>query len=246
VHRIIEYCRINNTDNIIEIGPGLGALTRHLVKKGKSLTFIEYDTDIIPILQQNVGNVEKLQIINKDVLKVQFDKLFTGYPIKLIGNLPYNISSALLFYLVDFTYMFGDMYFMLQKEVVDRITAKPNNKIYGRLSVMLQYHFHAEGLFAVPPSAFQPMPKVNSKFIHITPLNLAGCKANNYELFSKVVKDTFAQRRKTLRNTLKSFMTDSNILSYSPVDLMLRPENISVKDFVLLSNFLENKLCQPM
>ncbi|MBK2124145.1 16S rRNA (adenine(1518)-N(6)/adenine(1519)-N(6))-dimethyltransferase RsmA [Fangia hongkongensis] len=246
IHKIIHEAHISAGDNVIEIGPGLGALTTHILKRAKSLSVIEYDGDVIPVLKDKTKAIGTLNIIHQDILTVQFDQLFHEDKIKLIGNLPYNISSQILFHLIPFARMFKNMHFMLQKEVVDRITASPNNKTYGRLSVMLQYYFQTEGLFIVPPNAFYPAPKVDSKIIRLTPFSSLPFKAKNEALFAKIVKQTFEQRRKTLRNTLKPFVTDSSTLLLAPIDITKRPENLSVKDFVALSNFIEEKQCQPM
>ena len=244
IHKIIEQVNIRKGDDFIEIGPGFGALTKYLLQDAGSLTVIEYDHELIPILKQNIQNFGNPNIINQDVLTVQLDQLCKTCSTRIIGNLPYNISSAILFHLIKFSSMFKDIHFMLQQEVVDRIIASPTNKTYGRLSVMLQYHFHTEGLFNVLPDAFEPIPRVYSRIIRLTP-SISSLKANNYNIFSQVVKQTFGQRRKTLKNALRSLVTHVDLFLSSPIDLTLRPENLSVKDFILLSNFLEDKICQP-
>ncbi|WP_235826790.1 16S rRNA (adenine(1518)-N(6)/adenine(1519)-N(6))-dimethyltransferase RsmA [Facilibium subflavum] len=240
IHNIISKARIKPDDQVIEIGPGLGALTQHILAITKQLTVIEFDRDVIPLLQEKCQDKGDLHIIHKDVLKVDFNTLYQEKKIKLIGNLPYNISSPILFHLIGFSHLFKDMHFMLQKEVVDRIVASPGNKNYGRLSIMLQYHFDCQGLFDVPASAFTPAPKVTSRILRLIPYDKKPYIANDYALFSSMVKQTFQQRRKTLRNTLKNMISDPQQLQNAPIDLSRRPESLSVSEFVQLTNFFES------
>ena len=238
INNIITHANIKPTDQVIEIGPGLGALTTHIIPITKKLDVIELDTDVIPILKQKCSTLGELNITNNDILKVDFRKFNMGNKIKIIGNLPYNISSPILFHLVKFCDIFKDMHFMLQKEVVDRITAMPNNKTYGRLSIMLQYHFECYSLFDVPPRSFTPAPKVESSILRLIPYAIKPHIANEYSNFAEIVKQTFQQRRKTLRNTIKKYLTEPQDIERCPVDLSLRPENLSPGDFVNLSNYI--------
>ncbi|WP_116963168.1 16S rRNA (adenine(1518)-N(6)/adenine(1519)-N(6))-dimethyltransferase RsmA [Fastidiosibacter lacustris] len=243
IANIIHQAHITEKDQVIEIGPGLGALTRHILAITKEIQVIEFDTDVVLPLKAACAAYGKLNIRQQDVLTVNFNDFYQGQKIKLIGNLPYNISSPLLFHLIDYAQFFKDMHFMLQKEVVDRIVAYPSEKNYGRLSVMLQYHFKCEGLFDVPAHAFHPKPKVESRILRLTPYVKPPIIAKNYQLFSEIVKQTFQMRRKTLRNTLKVLVCREKMQSL-PIDVSLRPENLSVSDFVMLSNYIGAHSCQ--
>ncbi|MDA0910374.1 MAG: 16S rRNA (adenine(1518)-N(6)/adenine(1519)-N(6))-dimethyltransferase RsmA [Proteobacteria bacterium] len=237
IANIVHQSGIKKDDDVIEIGPGLGALTRHILQITKAIQVIEFDEDVILPLKAACAMYGKLNICQQDVLTVNFNDFYHGEKIKLIGNLPYNISSPILFHLIEYAALFKDMHFMLQKEVVDRVAAAPSEKNYGRLSVMLQYHFKSEALFTVPATAFKPAPKVESRILRLTPYSELPFMANDYTLFAKVVKQAFQMRRKTLRNNLKPLVPASE-LDNLPVDLTLRPENLSVADFVKLSNHI--------
>ncbi len=239
IEKIIEAINPQENDRIIEIGPGKGALTKHLLNKVKHLDVIELDRDLAKSLYERLDCSEnKLTIHQQDVLKVDFSK-FEDTNLRIIGNLPYNISTPLLFHLLKFSNRIHDMIFMLQKEVVDRICASNSNKKYGRLSVMLQYYCQVQYLFTVKPGAFKPAPKVDSAIIKLTPYENHTLAANNIETFSTIVKMAFSQRRKTIRNTLKSFFTD-NDLEKVGISSEIRAENLSVSDFVKLTNYYED------
>ncbi|WP_440683389.1 16S rRNA (adenine(1518)-N(6)/adenine(1519)-N(6))-dimethyltransferase RsmA [Cysteiniphilum halobium] len=237
IANIVHQSGIKADDDVIEIGPGLGALTRHILKITQAIQVVELDEDIVLPLTAACAMYGKLSICQQDVLTVDFNTFYHGNKIKLIGNLPYNISSPILFHLIKYAHLFKDMHFMLQKEVVDRVAAPPSEKNYGRLSVMLQYHFKCEALFTVPAIAFHPKPKVESRILRLTPYSELPFIAEDYTLFAKVVKQAFQMRRKTLRNNLKA-LVPANELENLPVDLNLRPENLSVADFVKLSNHI--------
>ena len=237
--KIINYSGIKKDDYVIEIGPGLGALTTHILKITQKLQVIEYDKDLIPSLENICTNYGKLKICHQDVLNVDFNTLYQGKKIKLIGNLPYNISSPLLFHLIDYNSLFTDMTFLLQKELVDKIVAAPCEKNYGRLSIILQYHFKCEGLSTIPANFFHPKPKVESRVIRLTPHTKLPYIAKDYSFFSKIVKQAFTMRRKTLKNNLKKIISLEK-LQQLPIDLNLRPENLSVLDFVNLSNYIRS------
>lgn len=237
IANIVHQSGIKPSDDVIEIGPGLGALTRHILKLTQAIQVIEFDEDVILPLKAACAMYGKLAICQQDVLTVDFNTFYHGNKIKLIGNLPYNISSPILFHLIEYAHLFKDMHFMLQKEVVDRVAAAPSGKNYGRLSVMLQYHFKCEALFIVTATAFHPKPKVESRILRLTPYTELPSIAKDYAIFAKVVKQAFQMRRKTLRNNLKA-LVPANALESLPVDLSLRPENLSVADFVNLSNHI--------
>ena len=236
IQTLIQYINPKQDQQIIEIGPGMGALTFPLLKRLGSMEVIEIDRDVIQYLQQQGG--EKLTIHNMDALKFDLAQLLNGtQQLRVVGNLPYNISTPLIFHLLEYAPHIQDMHFMLQKEVVDRITAKPDNKTYGRLSVMVQYHCDTEYLFYVSPEAFNPPPKVDSAVLRLQPWQQKPYQANDIKLFSQVVTQAFSMRRKTLRNTLKKLLTTAQIEAVG-INPSLRTENLSVEDYVKLSNLL--------
>lgn len=237
IANIVHQSGVKSKDEVIEIGPGLGSLTSHILKITQAIQVIEVDEDMILPLKAACAIYGKLTIYQQDVLTVDFNDFYHGNKIKLIGNLPYNISSPILFHLTNYAKLFKDMHFMLQKEVVDRVAASASQKNYGRLSVMLQYYFNCEALFTVPATAFYPKPKVESRVLRLTPYTTLPFVANDYSFFSKVVKQAFQMRRKTLLNNLKALVPASK-LENLPVNLNLRPENLSVADFVNLSNHI--------
>jgi len=219
---------------IVEIGPGLGALTKPLLKKINHLHVVEIDRDIVSWMQNEYAKTA-VTIHNVDALKFEFATL--GENLRVVGNLPYNISTPILFHLLDNVAHVTDMHFMLQKEVVERMVAQPSTPAYGRLSVMLQYHLAMEYLITVPPEAFEPAPKVESAFVRCIPHAIKPEIANDFNLFAKVVLAAFGQRRKTIRNTLKDFLNDSDF-AHLKINSQLRAENLSVKDYVLIANYI--------
>lgn len=221
-------------DLMVEIGPGLGALTKPLLQKLDMLHVVEVDRDIIAWMQTEYAK-NSITIHNSDALKFDFSAL--GEHIRVVGNLPYNISTPILFHLLDNVKVITDMHFMLQKEVVERMVAAPSTAAYGRLSVMLQYRLQMEYLFTVPPEAFDPAPKVESAFVRCVPHASLPYIANDEILFAKVVTATFGQRRKTLRNTLKGLLDDEGFSALN-IDSQLRAENLRVADFVAIANHL--------
>ena len=224
-------------DLMVEIGPGLGALTKPLLQQLNLLHVVEVDYDIIEWMQK-VYPAQKIIIHNSDVLKFDFNEV--GEKIRVVGNLPYNISSPILFKLLENTSQIIDMHFMLQKEVVERMVAAPSTPDYGRLSVMLQYKLQMDYLVTVPPDAFDPAPKVESAFVRCVPYATLPFVAQDEALFSKVVLAAFGQRRKTLRNTLKGLLDDDGFAQLQ-LDSQLRAENLSVEHFVQIANFLSVK-----
>ena len=228
-------------DLMVEIGPGLGAMTKPLLQKLTLLHVVELDRDICAWVVKNYAKqyAEKSIVIhNVDALKYDFTSL--GNHLRVVGNLPYNISTPILFHLLDNVAGIKDMHFMLQKEVVERMVAMPSTPAYGRLSVMLQYHLAMEYLITVPPESFEPAPKVESAFVRCVPHATLPFVANDTALFAKIVLAAFGQRRKTIRNTLKDYLNDNDFTQLS-LNTQLRAENLSVKDFVDISNFCTNR-----
>lgn len=223
-------------DLMVEIGPGLGALTKPLLQKLDMLHVVEVDRDIIDWMQKEYAK-KSITIHNSDALKFDFGSL--GKNLRVVGNLPYNISTPILFHLLDNVRHITDMHFMLQKEVVERMVAEPSTAAYGRLSVMLQYRLQMEYLFTVPPEAFDPAPKVESAFVRCVPHATLPYIANDETLFAKVVTAAFGQRRKTLRNTLKGLLDDDGFSALN-IDSQQRAENLGVAEFVAIANYLSD------
>ncbi|AGF48830.1 16S rRNA (adenine(1518)-N(6)/adenine(1519)-N(6))-dimethyltransferase RsmA [Candidatus Kinetoplastidibacterium galati] len=236
IEKIMIAINPKSNDSIIEIGPGLSALTAPLLDKLDSLIAIEIDKDIARILRDRYSS-KKLILLENDVMKQDFS--IFGRNIRIVGNLPYNISSPLLFHLMSVADIVIDQHFMLQKEVVDRMVAIPSSKSYGRLSVMLQERYKIEKLFDVSPESFYPKPKVFSSIVRLIPLSDERNKPNNYLLFKKIVLEAFSKRRKTLRNSLKNISKNIHWdkLMISPES---RAEDISVEQFINLSDHFFN------
>ncbi len=233
---LIEAINPQIGQTIVEIGPGLGALTKPLLAKIPHLHVVEIDRDIVAWMQNEYAK-STITIHNVDALKFQFIEL--GENLRVTGNLPYNISTPILFHLLDNLSHIVDMHFMLQKEVVERMVAAPSTPAYGRLSVMLQYKLHMDYLITVPPEAFEPAPKVESAFVRCVPHATLPFIAKDEALFAKVVLAAFGQRRKTLRNTLKGLLDDAGFVALG-IDSQKRAENLSVAQFVAISNYLAN------
>jgi 16S rRNA (adenine1518-N6/adenine1519-N6)-dimethyltransferase len=241
IRKIVDAIAPRAGETVVEIGPGLGAITEPLLERIDHLQVVEIDRDLIARLR-NRFPPERLTIHEGDALQFDFGALKGAGPLKIVGNLPYNISSPLLFHLVAFAPVVHDMHFMLQKEVVDRMVAEPGSKDFGRLSVMLQYHYHMERMFVVPPGAFNPPPKVDSAIVRMIPRVIGtgtgiGEAAKDLALFARVVTAAFSQRRKMLRNTLREFISEPDLaaLGIAPT---ARAEDIAVTDYVRLANSL--------
>ncbi|WP_274570740.1 16S rRNA (adenine(1518)-N(6)/adenine(1519)-N(6))-dimethyltransferase RsmA [Neisseria leonii] len=234
---IVQAVRPQADDIVIEIGPGLAAITAPLAAKLERLHVCEIDRDIVKRLK-TLPFADKLVIHEGDVL--QFDFRSVAGRKKIVGNLPYNISTPLLFKLADVADEVVDMHFMLQKEVVERMTAVPKSNDYGRLGVMLQYFFEMESLIDVPPESFDPAPKVDSAVVRMIPVKHRIGEAQDFDHFAKLVKAAFQQRRKTIRNNLKDIAGDEDLeaVGISPQD---RAEHIAPEKYVELSNYLVNK-----
>ncbi len=241
IQRIIQSIQPKADDSIIEIGPGLGALTRPLLLQSKKIRVIELDRDIIPKLKILCFGDGELDIIQADALTVNFSELaMDGKKLRIIGNLPYNISTPLLFHLFQSLIVIQDMHFMLQKEVVERLTASCGGKSYGRLSIMAQYFCHTEYLFTVEPAAFKPAPKVDSAIIRLTPIEPENRLNTDVTLLNKIVTQAFQMRRKTIRNSLKPFFHESELIQLQ-IDPQARAETLSIETFVQLTDYLLSK-----
>jgi len=240
IERIVRSIRPGESDNIIEIGPGLGALTREILQLSKRISVIELDREVIPKLKFNCDGLGELNIFQQDALKTDFSEFAAQSPIRVVGNLPYNISTPIMFHLFDYLDQIKDMYFMLQKEVVERIVAGPGSKTYGRLSVMTQYFCEPRLLFIVPPEAFEPAPKVDSAVVQLVPREQRP-HLESFEIFAAMVSEAFNQRRKTIRNVWKSRL-DADGFAQIELDAGLRPENLSLAAFVKAANFVAGRL----
>jgi 16S rRNA (adenine1518-N6/adenine1519-N6)-dimethyltransferase len=234
IRNIVEAIAPRRDDVIVEIGPGLGALTDPLLERLDHLHVIEIDRDLIARLRERFPP-ERLTIHEGDALEFDFGSF--GADLRVVGNLPYNISTPLLFHLAGFASSVRDMHFMLQKEVVDRMVADPGTADYGRLSVMLQYRFDMEGLFIVPPGAFNPAPKVDSAIVRLLPRPQEELTARDEGLLAKLVLAAFGQRRKMLRNNLRD-LADETELAAVAIPPTARAEELSVADYVRLANSL--------
>jgi 16S rRNA (adenine1518-N6/adenine1519-N6)-dimethyltransferase len=223
-------------DHMVEVGPGLGALTRPLLERLNELHVVEIDRDIIARLHTEYPPEKfaghRLVVHEGDALAFDFGAL--PAPLRIVGNLPYNISSPLLFHFAAYAAGVSDMHFMLQDEVVERMVAEPSTPAYGRLSVMLQYRFHMEKLLDVPPQSFRPAPKVNSAIVRMIPMQPGEIVVSDEAAFARVVSAAFAQRRKTLRNTLRGFLTDADFAALG-MDPQLRAENLGVAEFARIA-----------
>jgi 16S rRNA (adenine1518-N6/adenine1519-N6)-dimethyltransferase len=232
--RIVAAIRPQAADRMVEIGPGLGALTRPLLHHLDHLDVVELDRDLAARLRAEFPP-ERLTVHEADALGFDFGAL--GPDLRVVGNLPYNISTPLLFHLAEFAAGIRDLHFMLQKEVVDRMAAAPSTPDYGRLSVMLQSRFHVDKLFNVPPGCFNPPPKVDSAVVRLIPLPAERIAYRDKRRFAELVARAFGQRRKTLRNTLKGFVGDA-VFQNCGIDPGRRGETLSVSEFVSLANAL--------
>jgi 16S rRNA (adenine1518-N6/adenine1519-N6)-dimethyltransferase len=231
VANIVRAIAPQRSDHVVEIGPGLGALTAALIEQVDSMDAIEIDRDAVTVLKQQFG--ERLRVHQGDALKFDFAGLGNG--LRIVGNLPYHISTPLLFCFDTIFDQIRDCHFMLQKEVVERMAAEPDTGDYGRLSVMLQYRWLIEPLFDVPPESFRPQPKIWSAIVRMMPRPEQRIRAKDETLFARIVAAAFSQRRKTLRNALRSLAADADFAS-SGIDAGARGETLSVADFVRLAD----------
>lgn len=247
IEKIVRAIDPKPGERLIEIGPGQGALTLPLLRRilavsgdappSPALSVIEFDRDLIAGLEHISNTVAPLHIVHADVLTVDLSQLAGNATVRLVGNLPYNISSPILFHALEHAGAITDMHFMLQKEVVDRMAAEPGSKVYGRLSVMLQAYAKVQSLFLVPPGAFRPPPKVDSAVVRLVPRPAGHIGITHHATFSRVVKAAFGQRRKTLRNALGDACTLEQIAA-AGIDPSDRAERIDVARFIALANIV--------
>ncbi len=235
IHNILAHANLAPDQHWVEIGPGLGALTQPLLEAGVRLDVVELDRDLVSHLRKRFADQPRLSIHSADALKFDFAGLAQAdEKLRIIGNLPYNISTPLMFRLLETTACVADMHFMLQKEVVNRICAEPGSKKYGRLSVMMQYYCETEWLFDVPPESFDPAPQVMSAIVKLIPHAQPPVLIKNLTSFNRLVTQAFSQRRKTLRNSLKDLVSEQQMLELG-IDPNLRAEALSLQQFALLN-----------
>lgn len=236
IQKIVKAINPKHSDALVEIGPGMGALTEPLLEACGKLDVVELDRDLIPILRTKFFNFPEFTIHECDALKFDFRQLLKpGQQLRIVGNLPYNISTPLIFHFLAHHEIVEDMHFMLQKEVVERLAGTPDHGSYGRLSVMTQYYCQVEPLFVVGPGAFNPPPKVDSAIVRLRPYDVLPHPADDVKMFERVVREAFNMRRKTLRNTLKNLISNDELAAIG-IDGSLRPENITLAEYVLISN----------
>ena len=239
VDAILRAVHATKDDVIVEIGPGQGAITAALAADAGQLHAVELDRDLVARLRRQYANNPTVSIHEADALSFDFSTL--GDRLRIVGNLPYNISTPLLFHLLKYRDRILDMHFMLQKEVVDRMAASPGSKAYGRLGIMLGCHLNIESLFDVDKSAFDPPPEVTSAVVRLDPLPPGTFDIKDQALLSRLVTNAFMKRRKTIRNALKDHV-DVTDLAAVDIDPGLRPEQISIAKFVELSNHLTSSI----
>ncbi|MDO6441390.1 MULTISPECIES: 16S rRNA (adenine(1518)-N(6)/adenine(1519)-N(6))-dimethyltransferase RsmA [unclassified Marinobacter] len=237
IERIIRAIHPKPDDAIVEIGPGLGAITEEILAVNPKLQVVELDRDLIPVLRTKFFNYPEFHIHEADALKFDFSQLMDGKPLRIIGNLPYNISTPLIFHLLSQTGVVQDMHFMLQKEVVQRMAAVSGDNNYGRLGIMTQYFCKVQPLFEVGPGAFRPAPKVDSAIVRLVPHKELPYPAKDLGTLQAVVRTAFNARRKTLRKALAGMISVEQLQALGIND-GLRPENLSLADFVSIADLL--------
>lgn len=230
---ITKHINVKSNDLMVEIGPGNGAITKPLAQYKPKLHLIEFDRDLIPILHQKFKSDSNIIIHHEDALK--FDYSLLGQDLRLVGNLPYNISTPLLFHLIQYRKNITDLNFMLQKEVAERLTASPGNKTFSKLTIMFGTFMDTEHLFDIPATAFKPSPKVTSSIVRIIPKNDSQILINDLNVLEKIVTSAFSQRRKTLRNSLKGIISDK-IMQEVEIDPNQRAEELSIPIWTKLAN----------
>lgn len=238
IDSIVAAISLESDDEVVEIGPGQAAITQFIAERCARLSLIELDRNLIPILKEKFAGREHVSIYQEDALRFDYQQLYDGKKLRLVGNLPYNISTPLIFHLFANIELFRDMHFMLQKEVVERMCASVNTKAYGRLSIMTQYYCDTELLFEVPPEAFDPQPKVTSAIVSLRPRE---ARENvDVAFLNTVVTSAFNMRRKNLRNALKAHLEPED---FGPLELdeKARPENLSLADYIRITQYLQNK-----
>ncbi len=241
IQRISQSIRPRPGDRMVEIGPGQGALTEYMLEGAGELDVIELDRDLIPTLKLRFGLNKHFRIHEGDAMKFDFAALKTDErELRVVGNLPYNISTPLIFHLLEFQGMIKDMHFMLQKEVVLRLAAQAGDKHYGRLGIMTQYYCSVDYLFTVGPGAFKPAPKVDSAIVRLTPHKTLPHPCKDIKMLEVVVRDAFSQRRKTIRNTLKKHLNIEELEALQ-IEPGARPEVLLLADYVRIADYLTDK-----
>jgi len=240
VRRIVAAIGPRPGQLIIEIGPGKAALTAPLADSGAELHILEIDRDLAAALQQRFGDGANVSVHCADALQVDFSAVSAGRRCRLVGNLPYNISTPLLFHVLRWGHLIDDMHFMLQQEVVNRMAAAPGSKAWGRLSVMCQYRCEVTPLFTVPPEAFRPAPQVQSCVVRLAPHAQPPVRVSDQAQFERVVSQAFSMRRKTLRNSLRGLL-DETAIRDAGVDPGLRPEALGLAQFAALAERAEGR-----
>ncbi|KAB7655659.1 16S rRNA (adenine(1518)-N(6)/adenine(1519)-N(6))-dimethyltransferase RsmA [Plesiomonas shigelloides] len=246
IDSIVSAINPRKGEAMLEIGPGLAALTEPVARDLDHMTVIEIDRDLAERLRHHPQLKDKLTVREQDAMSADFSAISTelGQKLRVFGNLPYNISTPLMFHLFDYTDSISDMHFMLQKEVVNRLAAGPGSKAYGRLSVMAQYYCQVIPVLEVPPHAFKPAPKVDSAVVRLVPHAQKPFPVKNLRWLSRVTTDAFNQRRKTLRNGLSHLFSVEQLEALG-IDPTLRAENITVEQFCRLANWLSDNPPQP-
>jgi len=237
IDRIIACIAPKATDLLVEIGPGQAALTRPLLASGAELHLLELDRDLVAKLEKQFAGQPNITIHSCDALRADLAELTGHRPFRLIGNLPYNISTPLIFHVLQWSDLIIDMHFMLQKEVVDRMAAPPGSRTYGRLSVMTQFRADVRSLFDVLPESFTPVPRVCSSIVRLQPLKQPPFDAGSFENMSRVVAAAFSMRRKTLRNSLRDVLTEDEIIN-AGIEPGQRAEQLSLSQFAALARSL--------
>jgi 16S rRNA (adenine1518-N6/adenine1519-N6)-dimethyltransferase len=237
IERIVACIAPRAADLFVEIGPGQAALTRPLLTSGAELHLIEIDRDLVARLQEQFSGHENVTVHGCDALQADLGAMTGGRPFRLVGNLPYNISTPLIFHVLHWHQQIQDMHFMLQKEVVERMAAQPGNRSYGRLTVMTAYRCDVIPLFDVAPESFTPVPAVYSSVVRLKPLAAPRADAGSLENLERVVSAAFSQRRKTLRNSLRTLFTDEQITAVG-IDPADRAEQLSLSQFAALARTL--------
>ncbi|MGL4925675.1 MAG: 16S rRNA (adenine(1518)-N(6)/adenine(1519)-N(6))-dimethyltransferase RsmA [Plesiomonas shigelloides] len=246
IDSIVSAINPRKGEAMLEIGPGLAALTEPVARDLDHMTVIEIDRDLAERLRHHPQLKDKLTVREQDAMSADFSAISAelGQKLRVFGNLPYNISTPLMFHLFDYTDSISDMHFMLQKEVVNRLAAGPGSKAYGRLSVMAQYYCQVIPVLEVPPHAFKPAPKVDSAVVRLVPHAQKPFPVKNLRWLSRITTDAFNQRRKTLRNGLSHLFSVEQLEALG-IDPTLRAENITVEQFCRLANWLSDNPPQP-
>jgi len=240
IEKIVDAINPEPTDNLVEIGPGLGALTEPVVERAGELSVVELDRDLAHRLRHHPFLAPKLTIFEADALSFDFASLIKpDQPLRIFGNLPYNISTPLIFHLLTFKDKVKDMHFMLQKEVVQRMASGHNSKSFGRLSIMTQYQCEVIPVMEIGPEHFTPAPKVDSAIVRLVPHKTIKNPVKDIKMLNTVCLTAFNQRRKTIRNSFKKLIPVDALVSLG-IDPTLRPENLSVDDFIMLANYVSD------